>query len=286
LSHPSYAAQMTKETAESGRDQHRRGVLVTGASRGLGAEVARTFANLCGDRVAVHCRRGRAEADSVRETLDGGGHVVVQGDLASPEDVRRFVGEAIEALGRIDVLVNNAALFADDPSTQGRRLSCDVAGSSYEEWVGAWRRTTEVNLLGTANVTYQVARHMISVEPADGCPRGRIVTVGSRGAYRGEPDVPAYGASKAAVHSMTQSLAVALAPHGISCVGIAPGFIATDMTAELLESPAGQAIRAQSPFGRVATTREVALAIMALAGPQSEWASGSIIDFNGASYLH
>jgi len=271
---------------EQGRDPYRRGVLVTGASRGVGAEVARTFANMCGDRVAIHCRGSRAEADSVRETLDGVGHVVVQGDLASPQDVARFVGEAIGALGRIDVLVNNAALFADDPSTQGRRLNCDVAESSYDEWVSAWRRTTEVNLLGTANVTYQVARHMIEVESADGLPRGRIVTVGSRGAFRGEPDVPAYGASKAAIHSMTQSLAVALAPHGIGCVGIAPGFIATDMTAKLLESPAGQAIRAQSPFGRVATTREVALAIMSLAQPEAEWASGSIVDFNGASYLH
>jgi 3-oxoacyl-[acyl-carrier protein] reductase len=277
---------MTGSTTEQRHGQHRRGVLVTGASRGVGAEVARTFANVCGDRVAIHCRGSRAEADEVREALDGGGHVVVQGDLASPEDVRRFVGEAIEALGRVDVLVNNAALFADDPGVGGRRLSCSVAESSYDEWVSAWRRTMEVNVLGTANVTYQVARHMIEVEPAEGLPRGRIVNVGSRGAYRGEPDVPAYGASKAAVHSMTQSLAVALAPHGIGCVGIAPGFIATDMTAELLESAAGQAIRAQSPFGRVATTQEVALAIMALAGPQAEWASGSIVDFNGASYLH
>ena len=277
---------MTDSAGEHGQGHFRRGVLVTGASRGVGAEVARVFANVCGDRVAIHCRGSRAEADSVRESLDGDGHVVVQGDLASPEDVRRFVGEAIEALGRIDVLVNNAALFADDRSTQGRRMNLDVAESSYAEWVSAWRRTTEVNLLGTANVTYQVARHMIEVEPAGGCPRGRIVTVGSRGAYRGEPDVPAYGASKAAVHSMTQSLAVALAPHGIGCVGIAPGFIATDMTAELLESPAGEAIRAQSPFGRVATPDEVALAIMSLAGSQAEWASGSIVDFNGASYLH
>ena len=277
---------MTNSRAEDRHDHYRRGVLVTGASRGVGAEVARTFANVCGDRVAIHCRGSWAEADEVREALDGGGHVVVQGDLASPEDVRRFVREAIEALGRVDVLVNNAALFADDPGVEGRRLSCSVAESSYDEWVSAWRRTMDVNLLGTANVTYQVARHMIEVEPADGLPRGRIVNVGSRGAYRGEPDVPAYGASKAAVHSMTQSLAVALAPHGIGCVGIAPGFIATDMTAELLESAAGQAIRAQSPFGRVATTQEVALAIMALAGPQAEWASGSIVDFNGASYLH
>jgi 3-oxoacyl-[acyl-carrier protein] reductase len=265
---------------------YRRGVLVTGASRGVGAEVARVFANVCGDRVAVHCRSNQERADSVASTLGGDGHVVVQGDLASPEDVRTFVGQAARALGRIDVLVNNAALFADDPSTQGRRLSVDVAHSSYEQWVDAWRRTTEVNLLGTANVTYLVARQMIEVEPAKGYPRGRIVNVGSRGAYRGEPDVPAYGASKAAVHAMSQSLAVALAPHGISCIGIAPGFIATDMTAELLESVAGQGIRDQSPFGRVATAREVALAIMALAGPRAEWASGSVVDFNGASYLH
>lgn len=233
---------MTDAGAGLGKGHPRRGVLVTGGSRGVGAEVARTFANVCGDRVAIHCRRSRAEADSVRETLHGDGHVVVQGDLASPHDVQGFVGEAIEALGRIDVLVNNAALFADDPSPHGRRLNLDVAESSYDEWVSAWRRTVEVNLLGTANVTYQVARHMIEVDPTEGLPRGRIVTVGSRGAYRGEPDVPAYGASKAAVHSMSQSLAVALAPHGIGCVGIAPGFIETDMNAELLESSAGQAI--------------------------------------------
>src|SRR5665647_668122 len=147
---------MTNLAAEHEQCHHSRGVLVTGASRGVGAEVARTFANVCGDRVAIHCRGSRAEAESVKSSLDGSGHVVVQGNLASPEDVRRFVAEAIEALGRIDVLVNNAALFADDPSMEGRRLNCDVAGSSYEEWVSSWRRTTEVNLLGTANVTYQV----------------------------------------------------------------------------------------------------------------------------------
>ncbi|HET7328298.1 MAG TPA: SDR family oxidoreductase [Nocardioidaceae bacterium] len=268
-------------------DEHtRRGVLVTGASRGLGATVARMFAERCGDRVAVHCRGGRAEAEAVRDSLPGDGHLVVQGDLADAEQVRRFVAAAIEGLGRIDVLVNNAALFADDPATEGRRLNLDVATSSYTEWVDGWRRTTDVNLLGTANVTYQVARQMIDTPPPTGVPRGRVVTVGSRGAYRGEPEVPAYGASKAAVHAMTQSLAVALAPHGIGCVGIAPGFIATDMTAELLAGPAGDSLRSQSPFGRVAHTDEVAAAIMSLAEPEAEWAAGAIVDLNGASYLH
>ncbi len=260
-------------------------MLVTGGSRGLGAEVARVFAAHCGARVAVHCRGAVKLAEEVAGELDGDGHLVVQGDLAEPEQVRRFVGEAINGLGRVDVLVNNAALYADDPVAQGRRLNLDVATDGYDEWVSGWRRTTEVNLLGTANVTYLVARHMIDTEPAPARPRGRIVTVGSRGAYRGEPRVPAYGASKAGVHAMTQSLAVALAPYGIGCVGIAPGFVATDMTAALLGGPEGDAIRAQSPFGRVATAREVALAIMQLAQPEAEWAAGAILDYNGASHL-
>lgn len=263
----------------------RRGILVTGASRGVGAEVARLFAAVCGDRVAVHYRSSRAEAEAVMVGLEGDGHTVVQGDLADPQQVERLVGEAAAALGRIDVLVNNAALFAEDPATQGRRLDLSVVRSSYEEWVQGWRRTTDVNLLGTANVTYLVARHMLEVDPPTDLPRGRVVTVGSRGAYRGEPQVPAYGASKAGVHAMTQSLAVALAPHGIGCVGIAPGFIATDMGAAVLDGPEGDAVRAQSPFGRVATSQEVAAAVMALAQPGAEWASGAIVDFNGASYL-
>jgi 3-oxoacyl-[acyl-carrier protein] reductase len=265
----------------------RRGVLVTGASRGVGAAVARTFSAACGDRIAVHYRSGQREATQVRDSLAGDGHLLVQGDLADPAEVQLLVAAAVDGLGRIDVLVNNAALFSADPSTQGRRLNLDIAESSYSEWVDAWRRTIDVNLLGTANVTYQVARHMIETPPSDDrLPRGRIVTVGSRGAYRGEPQVPSYGASKAGVHAMTQSLAVALAPHGIGCVGLAPGFIETDMAAGVLSGPAGDAIRSQSPFGRVATPAEVAAAVMALAAPGAEWAAGAIVDFNGASYLH
>ncbi len=233
----------------------------------------------------VHCRSNRDLAEEVVAALPGSGHAVVEGDLADPSAVQRFVGEALDALGRIDVLVNNAALFADDATGMGRRLDLGIAESTYDEWVDGWRRTIDVNLLGTSNVTYQVARSMIDLPPASGLPRGRVVTVGSRGAYRGEPVVPAYGASKAAVHSMTQSLAVALAPYGISCVGIAPGFIATDMAASVLDGPQGDAIRGQSPFGRVAEPDEVARAIVALAEPAAEWVSGAILDFNGASYL-
>ena len=139
--------------------------------------------------------------------------------------------------------------------------------------------------MGPANLTFCVARQMMATPPADGVAVGRVVNVGSRGAYRGEPHVPAYGASKAALHAFGQSMAVALAPHGIGVVSIAPGFIATDMAAELLDGPEGDAIRAQSPFDRVATPEEVAGAVLALAEPGAEWASGAVLDFNGASHL-
>jgi NAD(P)-dependent dehydrogenase (short-subunit alcohol dehydrogenase family) len=114
---------------------------------------------------------------------------------------------------------------------------------------------------------------------------GRIVNVSSRGAFRGEPLNPAYGASKAGLNAMGQSLAVALAPYNIVVTGVAPGFVETDMAARHLEGPGGDAIRAQSPFGRVARPAEIADAVVFLASPEAQWASGAILDLNGASYL-
>src|SRR3954453_5846225 len=155
-----------------------------------------------------------------------------------------------------------AGVCGEEPVAGSRRVGHPVAETSYEDWVAAWRRTLAVNLEGAAHLTWCVARQMLDVDPADGVRRGAIVNVGSRGAYRGEPDVPAYGASKAGLHSFGQSMAVALAPEGISVVSLAPGFIATEMAATLLEGAAGDAIRAQSPFGRVATPEEVAAAVV------------------------
>ncbi|MDJ0345923.1 SDR family oxidoreductase [Streptomyces sp. H10-C2] len=112
-----------------------------------------------------------------------------------------------------------------------------------------------------------------------------VVNIGSRGAFRGEPDHPAYGATKAAVHALGQSLAVALAPHGIAVASVAPGFIETDRVAHRLAGAGGEAIRAQSPFGRVAAPAEIAAAALWLASPAALWASGTVLDVNGASYL-
>lgn len=261
-----------------------RGILVTGSSRGVGAATARAFAER-GDRVVVHFAHARDQAEEVLAGLPGEGHAVLQADLAAPEQVERLARAAAEALGRVDVLVNNAARFLDPAGEGSRRGDHRIVDTAYEDWVRAWQATLATNLMGPANLTWCVARHMLAVPPADGLPVGRVVNVGSRGAYRGVPDVPAYGASKAGLHAFGQSMAVALAPHGIAVTSIAPGFIATDMAATLLDSPAGEAIRAQSPFDRVATAEEVAGAIVCLADPGAEWVSGAVVDFNGASHL-
>jgi 3-oxoacyl-[acyl-carrier protein] reductase len=247
-----------------------RAVLVTGASRGIGAAVAQAFAER-GDRVAVHCRDAVADARAVRDSLPGQGHIVVKADLADAEAVRVMVDDVADRFGGLDVLVSNAGIYVDHP----------VLGTSYAEWQAAWQATLGVNLVGPANVTWCAVRHMTA-----GGRGGRIVNVGSRGAYRGEPTHPAYGASKAALHAFGQSLAVALAPHGITVASVAPGYVQTDMAAELLATPAGDVIRAQSPFNRVAMPEEIAAAVVYLASPEAAWSSGAVLDVNGASYLH
>jgi NAD(P)-dependent dehydrogenase (short-subunit alcohol dehydrogenase family) len=181
-----------------------------------------------------------------------------------------MVDQAWVTLQGVDVLVNNAAVF----------LEHRVAEVSYRHWQDAWSRTLAVNLSGTANVLYCVARLMI-----DRGAGGRIINVSSRGAFRGEPDTPAYGASKAGLNALGQSMALALAPHGIAVASVAPGFVQTDMATAVLDGPGGDAVRAQSPFGRVARPQEVAAAVVYLASPEAEWASGAVLDLNGASYL-
>src|SRR5690606_20170483 len=177
-----------------------RGGLGTGASRGVGAATARAFAER-GDRVVVHYRGAEDRAREVLGSLPGTGHAVLRADLSSPEETRTLAEDAIDALGRVDVLVNNAALFLDPAGGGSRRGDHRIVDVDYEQWVRAWQATLATNLVGPANLPWCIARHMIEVAPADGVPVGRIVNVGSRGAYRGEPDVPAYGASKAGLHA-------------------------------------------------------------------------------------
>ena len=243
-----------------------RAVLVTGASRGIGRAIAEAFA-AHGDRVAVHYHMSAEHAAEVRAALPGGGHVLVHGDVADPAAVQSFVDEAAAELGGLDVVVNNAAVFPPN----------SILEMSYEQWQDAWRQTLDANLVGPANVCWCAVRHLGS--------GGRIVNVSSRGAYRGEPGQPAYGASKAGLNSLTQSLALVFGHRGIAVTAVAPGYVETDMANAHLKSPRGPEIRAQSPFNRVARPEEIAAAVLYLASPEAEWATGAVLDLNGASYL-
>ncbi|ATG52965.1 3-oxoacyl-ACP reductase [Brachybacterium vulturis] len=250
-----------------------RGALVTGASSGIGRATAIAL-SARGERVAVHYGSRREEAERTLAALHGEGHVVVGGDLSDPGTARRVVEEAEAGIGQIDVLVNNAGI-APGPATDHRVDEVDFA-----TWQQRLTRMIDVDLTAPANLTYLVARSLI----ARGAP-GVIVNVGSRGAFRGEPGAPAYAAAKAGLHAFGQSMAVALAPHGIAVASVAPGFVATERQQEKLAGPHGEALRAQSPFGRVGTAEEVAAAILYLTATETQWASGTILDLNGASHL-
>lgn len=247
-----------------------RRVLVSGASGGLGRAIAQAFA-ANGDRVAVHHGTRRDAAEETLASLSGTGHLLVGGDLTDPAATAAVVDTTTHSFGGIDVLVNNAAASvpAHPPAT-----------TSYPDWIAAWQQHVAVNLIATANLSHLAARRMIDQRTG-----GRIVNIGSRGAFRGEPDHPAYGATKAAIHALGQSLAVALAPHGIAVASVAPGFIDTDRVAARLSGTEGITIRSQSPFDRVASPQEIAAAVVWLAGSEALWASGTVLDMNGASYL-
>jgi 3-oxoacyl-[acyl-carrier protein] reductase len=243
-------------------------VLITGGSRGIGRAVAEQFAAR-GASVAVQFRADRRAAGDTLAALGGHGHLAMQADLADPEQAWSLVGRVVGELSRVDVLVNNAGIYEEHP----------VLTTSPEDWRRIWRRTIDTNLIGPANLIHAVAPHMAA---AGG---GRIVNISSRGAFRGEPDHPAYGASKAGLNSLGQSMARALGGHGIYVTTVAPGFVETDMAAPFLEGAGGDAIRAQSPLNRASTPEEVARVVVFLATPGAESTTGAVVDVNGASYL-
>jgi NAD(P)-dependent dehydrogenase (short-subunit alcohol dehydrogenase family) len=196
-------------------------------------------------------------------------HSLYQLDITQPEAIELVFKEVIQNYNRLDVLVNNAGVFIEHK----------IAEVSYTEWQEVWKETMTTNLTGVSNLCFFAARHMIEKGG------GKIVNISSRGAFRGEPDHPAYGASKAGLNALSQSLALALAPHHITVGIIAPGFVETDMAAEYLNSEAGEAVKRQSPFNRVAAPEEVARLAAVFASDGFEFMSGGIVDLNGASYL-
>lgn len=268
-------------------------VLVTGSAGGCGVAIARKFAaegcllalhyntsSVKAAELAIHCAAaGAAAAATFQAELsaaDGSGARQLF------ESVTRHFGR------RPDILVNNAGIYEEHPSAP--------AEADFDGFMSLLNRTLQANLHSAAALTYlfgaaaaaEAAAADGLAEPSDAKPhaRGAVINVGSRGAFRGEPDAWPYGASKAAMHALGQSAAVKLARHGVVVTSVAPGFIETPMAAAALEGSRGDGIRAQSPWQRVATTEEVA-EVVAFAARYwaAPWISGTIIDCNGASYL-
>ena len=243
-------------------------VLITGGSRGIGKATAIAFAAR-GAQVAINFKSNSRAARETINQLAGNGHFAAKADISNPAAVLDLVDAVVSEFGKIDIVVNNAGIYHHHP----------VLKTSFEKWQESWKETLDVNLMGPANVCFCVAKQMVK---AGG---GRIINVSSRGAFRGEPEHTAYGASKAGLNALSQSLAVELGRHNIYVGVVAPGFVETDMVRQFLDSKEGEAIRNQSPLGRVATPEEVAQAILYFAADGAAFMTGGIIDVNGASYL-
>lgn len=246
-----------------------RAVLVTGAGRGIGAAIAHAFAT-AGARVGVHYSRSADAARALLEELPGVGHALLPADLRDRTQAAALVERASETLGGLHVLVNNAGIY------RTRAFFEHDAAS----WQTHWDELLAVNLTAPALLCFHAARAMAAAGV-----RGRIVNVSSRGAFRGEPEAPAYGVAKAGLNALTQSLAVALAPRGIAVTAVAPGWVATDMAEPYLAGEGGKERLQGVPLGRPARPEEVAAAVLYLASDEAEYASGAILDLNGASYL-
>ena len=243
-------------------------ILITGASGGIGRAAAIECAQR-GAVVGIHYNNNRERAEATLAALPGDGHRLFQCDITDANAVEALIDTADKELDGLDVLVNNA----------GVSQRHQVEDIDYATWQATWKRIVDTNLTAAANLSFCAAKKMI--------PRGagRIVNVSSRGAFRGEPLMPWYGASKAGLNAMGQSLSQALGPKGIYVYTVAPGFVETEMAAAILASPEGENIRNQSSMGRVAQPEEIAKTIGFLAFEAPAFMTGSIVDVNGASYL-
>jgi len=240
--------------------------IVTGGSGGIGQVIATTLA-AAGSLVAIGYRSHEQEArDALLECGDSA--MIVQGDVSDPVQCRRIVDMVVKRYGQIDILVNNAAIGMVDSFEM-----------PYETWLTQWNATLNANLMSAVNMTFCCVPHMKNNGG------GKIISISSRSAFRGETEYMAYAASKAGMINYTRCVARVLAKDNIQAYAVAPGFIEAGMGLEGI-ARYGDEIRAQVPSGRIGTTQDVANVVLFLASGFSDYLTGSTIDVNGGSYLH
>jgi 3-oxoacyl-[acyl-carrier protein] reductase len=248
--------------------------LVTGGSRGIGAETVRMFSE-AGARVAFSYEKARERAAALASDC-GGPHrcVAIQQELSLPAHGRALVSVAVAAFGRLDILVANHGIWPAE----------DVQITEMADQ--QWRRTLAVNLDAVFGLVQAAVAQMDRQTPASGEARGHIVLISSTAGQRGEACHADYAVTKGALISLTKSLSSELAPRGIMVNCVAPGWVATDMSAAAVGDPEmGEKIRAGIPVGRVATTREIAGPVLFLCTPLAGFISGEVLNVNGGSVL-
>ena len=240
-------------------------VLVTGATRGIGKQIAITFAKE-GYDVAINYRKENEELENTKKEIEANGVkcLAVQGDVSNFEDCERFVKEIIEEYGRIDVLVNNAGITKDT-------LLMRMKKEEFEQVI-------DVNLVGTFNVTKNVISYMIKARS------GRIINISSVVGVSGNAGQTNYSASKAGIIGFTKSLAKEVASRNINVNAVAPGFIETDMT-NVLKDEVKEAISKQIPLSRMGTANDVANAVKFLASDDSSYITGQVINIDGGMLM-
>jgi len=248
--------------------------LITGGSRGIGAETVRLFAE-AGARVAFSYEKARERAEALAAECGGPRRcVAIQQDLSTPQDGRTLVAEAVRAFGRLDVLVANHGIW--EPG--------DAPIAEMKE--SQWRRTLGVNLDSVFGLVQAAVGQMERQGRGLDGLAGHIVLISSTAGQRGEAYHSDYAVTKGALISLTKSLSSELAPKGIRVNCVAPGWVATEMSAAALEdAKVGSKIVEGIPVGRAASAREIAGPVLFLCTPLAGFISGEILNVNGGAVL-
>lgn len=240
-------------------------VFITGGTRGIGKQIALTFAQQ-GYDIAINYRSQNEELENLKKEIEQKNVkcLPVQGDVSKFEDCERFVKEIIEYYGKIDVLVNNAGITKDT-------LLMRMKKEEFESVI-------DVNLVGTFNVTKNVISHMIKARS------GRIINISSVVGVSGNAGQTNYSASKAGIIGFTKSLAKEVASRNILVNAVAPGFIQTDMT-DVLKDDVKENIAKQIPLNRMGSAQDVANVVKFLASEDSSYITGQVINIDGGMLM-